>query len=143
MTQAGALDDFPTPPCAETLGARILAADPEAGTLRVAFEGRPEFLNPAGSVQGGFLAAMLDDCMGPAVVVKSQGAFYPATIDLAVSYLAPARAGTIVGEGRVVQLGKTVAFLEGQLTDADGMVVARATASVRVVPTVRAVVGAR
>ncbi|HYD44200.1 MAG TPA: PaaI family thioesterase [Phenylobacterium sp.] len=143
MTQASALDDFPAPPCAQTLGARILDADPEAGTLRVAFEGRPEFLNPAGSVQGGFLAAMLDDCMGPAVVVKSGGEFYPATIDLNISYLAPAKAGTLVGEGRVVQLGKTVAFLEGRLTDADGVVVARATASVRVVPAARAVAGGR
>ena len=44
----------------------ITAVDPEAGTIEVQFQARPEFANPIGNVQGGFLAAMLDDSMGPA-----------------------------------------------------------------------------
>jgi acyl-coenzyme A thioesterase PaaI-like protein len=39
----------------------------------------------------------------------------------------------LYGEGRVVQRGKTIAFLEAQLSDPDGRVVARSTASARVV----------
>lgn len=139
MTQTSILDAFPTPPCAVTLGARTLESDPAAGTIRIAFEARPEFVNPAGTVQGGFLTAMLDDVMGPAVLVKSEGEFYPSTIDLHVSFLAPARVGTLIGEGRVVRMGKTVAFVEGWLTDADGVVVARGSASVRVLSAARAV----
>jgi len=69
------------------------------------------------------------------VLVKTGGTHYTATIDLNVSFLAPARPGPLIGEGRVVQLGRTVAFLEGQLLAPDGRIVARATASARVVPT--------
>ena len=128
---------FPMPPCALTLGWELLDADPEAGTVRIGFEARPEFCNPAGFVQGGFLAAMLDDTMGPAILVKSDGRVFTPTIDLHVSFLAPARPGAFTGEGRVVQLGKTIAFVEGTLFDADAQMVARATASARVVPTSR------
>ena len=126
---------FPAPPCAATLGWRLIGADSEAGTVRIGFEGKRDFCNPAGFIQGGFLAAMLDDTMGPAVLVKSDGACFTPTIDLNVSFLAPARPGAFIGEGRIVQMGKTIVFLEGNLFDEEGQLVARATASARLVPT--------
>jgi uncharacterized protein (TIGR00369 family) len=126
-------DQFPKPPCAELLGWHLIDADQGAGWIKIGFEARPEFRNPAGFVQGGFLAAMLDDTMGPAVLMKSNGRAYTATIDLRVSYLAPARIGAFVCEARVVQLGKTIAFAEAKLMDANGTLVATATTSARVV----------
>ena len=134
-----ALDGFPMPPCARLLGWRLIDAKPEIGWVKIGFEGKPQFCNPAGFVQGGFLAAMLDDTMGPAVLVKSDGALYTATIDLHVSFLAPAKSGPLVAEATVLQIGKTIGFIEGTLTDADGVVVAKATASARLVPTAKAV----
>ncbi|MDR6848743.1 PaaI family thioesterase [Sphingomonas sp. BE137] len=128
-------DTFARPPCAETLGWRLIEADPDTGTVRVAMEGKPAFCNPGGTIQGGFVAAMLDDTLGPTILVKSNGTHYCATIDLHVSYLAPARPGAFTGVGRIVQMGKTIAFLEGELFDADNRCVARATASARVIPT--------
>jgi uncharacterized protein (TIGR00369 family) len=135
---ATALDGLPPPPVARLLGWHILGARPEAGWIRIGFQGREDFLNPAGFIQGGILAAMLDDTMGPAVFAMTEGALYTATIDMNVSYLAPARLGLILGEGQVVQLGKTVAFLEASLTDEAGAVIARATSTARLVPTARA-----
>lgn len=131
---ATALDALPRPPCAELLGWQVLDARPEQGWIRVRFEGCPEFLNPAGYVQGGLLAAMLDDTMGPAVFIQSDGRLFTPTIDLHVSFLAPARPGPLFGEGQVIQTGKSIAFLEGRLSDADGVLVARGTASARLVP---------
>jgi uncharacterized protein (TIGR00369 family) len=128
-------DAFPKPPCAELLGWELLSADGATGEVRIGFEGRPEFRNPGGAIQGGLVAAMLDDTLGPAVLVKTGGTHYCATIDLRVSFLAPAMPGRFVGEGRIVKIGKTIAFLEGRLLDAAGEVVATATASARVVPT--------
>lgn len=128
-------DSFAKPPCAETLGWKLVEADPESGMVRVSMEGKPGFCNPAGNIQGGFVAAMLDDTLGPTVLVKSGGTHYCATIDLNVSYLAPARPGIFTGVGRIVQMGKTIAFLEGELFDAEGRCVARAVASARVVST--------
>ncbi len=128
-------DRFARPPCAETLGWALLAADPETGAVRVGFDAREAFCNPGGNIQGGFLAAMLDDTLGPAVLVKTGGEAYCATIDLNVRFLAPARPGRLIGDGRVTQLGKTIAFLEGELRDAGGRIVATATASARIVST--------
>lgn len=138
MTVATALDRLPRPPCAELLGWRVLDARPQDGWIRIGFEGRPEFLNPAGSIQGGFLAAMLDDSIGPAVFAHTDGALYTATIDMNVHYLAPAGVGPIIGEAQVVQLGKTVGFVDARLIDNDGTWLAKASASVRLVATERA-----
>jgi uncharacterized protein (TIGR00369 family) len=135
---ATALDTLPAPPCAVLLGWKILDAKPEQGWIRVGFEGKPEFRNPAGYIQGGILAAMLDDTMGPAAFIMGKGEVFTPTIDMNVSFLAPAKVGPIVGEARVVQMGKTIAFLEGKLTDESGTLLARATASVRVVPSAKA-----
>lgn len=136
MTDAASVfDRFPKPACASTLGWELLTADSATGAVTVAFDARPDFCNPGGNVQGGFLAAMLDDTLGPTVLVKTDGAAYCATIDLSVRFLVPARPGRLVGSGRLVQLGKTIAFLEGELRASDGRITATATASARVVST--------
>lgn len=136
IERAGSVfDRFPTPPCAATLGWELLSADPSNGDVRVAFLARPEFCNPGGNVQGGFVAAMLDDTLGPTVLVRTDGASYCATIDLAVRFLASARPGRLLGTGRIVQLGRTIAFLDGELRDMAGSLLATATASARVVST--------
>lgn len=139
MPVSTALDGLPRPPCAETLGWEIVDARPADGWIRTRFEASPAFLTPAGFVQGGFLAAMLDDTMGPAMFIYSEGRLFTPTIEMHVSFLAPARAGPLYGEGQVVQAGKSIAFLEGKLMDLSGVIVARATASARLVPTAKAI----
>jgi uncharacterized protein (TIGR00369 family) len=139
---ATVLDDFPMPPCARLLGWQVLDANAAQGWIRVGFEARRDFTNPAGFIQGGFLAAMLDDTMGPAVFVATDGALYTATVDFNVSFLAPAKAGPIVGEGRVIKLGKTTGFVEAYLCDPEGEMLAKATSTVRLIPTGKALGGA-
>jgi len=131
-------DDIPSPSCSQLLGWRLLDHDAEKGWIRIGFDGRPEFVNPAGFIQGGILGAMLDDTMGPAVWIKTGGALYTATIEMTVSFLAPARPGPLFGEGSVVQLGSTIAFVEGRLLDAEGRVLTRATACARLLRSERA-----
>jgi uncharacterized protein (TIGR00369 family) len=125
---------FPRPPCAELLGLTLLNHNPAERWARFAFEGRPEFLNPAGFIQGGILAAMLDDTMGPTALLVSGGTVFTATISMNVSFFQPAKPGRLFAEGRVLNMGKTIAFLEATLSDADGLKLASATASARVVP---------
>jgi uncharacterized protein (TIGR00369 family) len=109
------------------------------GWIRIGFDGKREFCNPAGFIQGGILGAMLDDTMGPAVFVMTEGRLYTATITMTVNFLAPAKVGRIVGEAKVTQLGKTVAFVEGRLMAGDGVVLATSTASARLVETAKAI----
>ena len=131
---ATAFDRLPMPPCAKTLGFELLEADAAKGTVSIRFQAQPAFCNPAGQVQGGFLSAMLDDSMGPAVVIASQGERYPVTISLTVTFLAPASPGPIIGRAQVRQLGRTIGCVEASLEDAGGVELARAVASVRLMP---------
>jgi uncharacterized protein (TIGR00369 family) len=117
----------PMPPAAGVLGWELVSVDPDAGTIEVAFAATDEFLNPVGVIQGGFLAAMLDDTMGPALVATLGPGLFALTADL--QFLRPARPGRLTGRGRVVRRGKDVAFLAGELLDESGQVVAAATAT--------------
>jgi uncharacterized protein (TIGR00369 family) len=124
------------PPAAVTLGWELVAVDPERGTIEVAFSAGEQFLNPAGVIQGGFLAAMLDDTLGPALVATLPPGQFAPTLDLHVQFLRPARPGRLVGRGRVVHRGSEVCFLAGELFDPEGrpVAVATATATIRTIP---------
>ncbi len=135
---ATALDHIPRPPCANLLGWQLVDARPQDGWIKIAFDGKPEFCNPAGFVQGGMLSSMLDDTMGPAVFVMTEGRLFTTTITMTVNFLAPAKPGPITGEATVTQLGKTIAFVEGRLTAADGTLLATASSSIRLVEAARA-----
>jgi uncharacterized protein (TIGR00369 family) len=123
------------PPAAKTLGWSLVAVNPQRGTIEVAFDAPAAFTNPLGVVQGGFLAAMLDDTLGPALVATLPPGQFAPTLELKVSFLRPARPGRLVGTGRIVHRGGTIAFLQGSLRDAEGELVATATATARVVQT--------
>jgi uncharacterized protein (TIGR00369 family) len=123
----------PMPPAAATLGWELVDADPDAGTIEVSFVAGEQFLNPMGNVQGGFLAAMLDDTLGPALVATLDDGQFAVTLELKVNYLKPARAGRLRARGRVVHRGGSVAFLEGTLTDDTGDTLATATATARII----------
>ena len=132
-----ALDQMTPPPSATLLGWRMLDARPSEGWLKVGFDGKPEFCNPAGYVQGGILSAMLDDTMGPAALIMTGGKFYTTTISLTVNFLKAAKPGPLIVEAQVTQLGKTIAFMEGKLTAEDGTLLATATTSARLLEAAR------
>lgn len=117
------------PAAAKTLGWEFVSADPDAGTVEVAFTADDRLLNPAGVIQGGFVAAMLDDTLGPALVSTLERGQFAPTADLHVQFLRPAKPGRLIGRGRIVRRGKSIAFLAGELADATGRVIAVATAT--------------
>jgi uncharacterized protein (TIGR00369 family) len=125
----------PMPAATKTLGWSLIHANTERGEIEVSFDAKEEFLNPAGTVQGGFLTAMLDDTMGPALAATLGPGLYGATIELKVSFLRPAKPGRLVGRGRVVHRGGTIAFVAGELSDEAGQVVAVGSATIRIVRT--------
>src|SRR3546814_15723784 len=66
-------DDLPPPPVARLLGWKLIAVDPQAGTIDLEFLAKTEFTNHDGFVQGGLIAAMLDDTLGPAAYAMANG----------------------------------------------------------------------
>ena len=119
---------LPPPRAAQTLGMKVTKVDADAGVVEAEFEGKPEFTNPIGHVQGGFLAAMLDDTMGPALACRLAAGEFAPTLSLNVSFLKPAKPGKLRGVGRVLKKGKDVCYLAAELSQ-NGEIVASATAT--------------
>ncbi|HUC05934.1 MAG TPA: PaaI family thioesterase [Acidimicrobiales bacterium] len=88
------------------------------------------FANPAGILQGGFLAAFADSAMGAAAVTFVQGRkVFAANAEMKISFLAAAPVGsTLECAAEVVSGGSRVAFVEASIT-ADGALVARASST--------------
>ena len=126
------------PPAAATLGFEFVDADVDAGTIELAFTAREAFTNPSGNVLGGFVAAMLYDTVGPALLATLEPDQFQSTLQLSVSFLRPLRPCRVLGKGRVVHRDGDLVFLEASLTDADGAVIATATATARVIALSRA-----
>ena len=123
------------PPTSALLGMTVVAVDQAAGTVRLRFEPKPEFANPMGNVQGGFIVAMLDDAAALAAIVKSGTRITVPTIELKASFFGPAKLGQpLFAEGRCVKLGRRIAFMEADLRDAAGTLLARLTTSALPVP---------
>jgi uncharacterized protein (TIGR00369 family) len=120
--------ELPMPKAAKTLGARILEVNAESGTIKMEFDAKLEFTNPVGNIQGGFLAAMLDDTMGPALTATLNENEFAPTLELKVNFIAPAKVGKIHGKGRVISKGGSVCVLDGELYQ-DGKLVARSSAT--------------
>ena len=106
-------------------------------TTRVRFDGRSEFANPAGYVQGGFLSAMLDDTIGFLAGMKVAPRALPATVDLHTHFLRPVRVGVIEVAARLANIGRSIIFAEATLYDARGKEAARSSASLTVNPVQR------
>ncbi len=130
---AAARGDIPPPPAAKLLGWKVLEATPGAGKIRVEFLATKDFTNPLGNIQGGFLAAMLDDTLGPALATTFKPNEFAPTLELKVNFVSPTKPGVILGFGRVVHRGKSVAFLEGELRDVEGKLLATASATAKLV----------
>lgn len=115
-------------PSTETLGFRILAVRQADQTVEAEFEARAEVMaNPMKLIQGGFLVGMLDEVMSTACVMMSGLTAAAPTLEIKTSFLRPVKAGRLRGVGRVVRWGRTIAFTEGELFDAEGRLVAKAS----------------
>ena len=116
-------------PCHHLLGRRVLSAERDSGRSEGCFEAPASFSNGTGSVQGGFLAAMLDSAMGAALATVLLEGEKPPTLEMKINFIKPAQVGTIAGSGHVVHRGKSVVFVEGELRNESGTLLATGTST--------------
>jgi len=128
----------PMPRAAATLGLEFIDADIENGTIELAFAATEDFTNPTGNVLGAFVAAMLYDTVGPALLATLDPDQFQSTLELNINFLRPVRPGRVVGKGRVVHRDGDMAFLEASLLESHGTLIATATAAARVIALDRA-----
>ena len=124
----------PVPPAAATLGFEFVSADPHRGTIELAFTATESFTNPFGNVLGAFLAAMLYDTVGPALLATLEGGKFQSTTELSCRFLRPVRPGRLLASGRVVHRDGEIAHVRATLTDDTGAMVATAASVCRVIP---------
>ena len=116
------------PTGSQTLGFRLVAVSQADKSVEVEFEAKAELLlNPMKQVQGGYLCAMLDECMSVACMVASGMTHVAPTAEMKTTFFRPAMPGKLKGIGKVAKWGRTIAFTEGELYDADGRLLAKAT----------------
>ena len=116
------------------LGGGITEANKQEKMAVMEFEPGDDLCHSGEVIQGGFLTAMLDAAMAHAVMVASDLTLSPPTLELKVSFFKPGLPGRNKAVGRVVRMGKSVGFLEGELYNADGELIAKSSATARLVP---------
>jgi uncharacterized protein (TIGR00369 family) len=99
------------------------------GEVDLRFDAGPHHLNLQGLVHGGMIATLADTATGFAIRSRLEPGRRHATVQLDVRFLSPGAPGRIEARGRVVQLGKTLAYAEADVVDASGTLLARAQAT--------------
>jgi uncharacterized protein (TIGR00369 family) len=92
--------------------------------------------NPTGVVQGGFVAAFADSAMATATVTNLEGRkAYTANTELKISFVRAAPVGELLTcTARVIGGGQRVTFVEAEVTDTRGRLVAKASSTYLLTP---------
>jgi uncharacterized protein (TIGR00369 family) len=117
------------PPSARHLGFELIDFSVDGGWAEIAFAPRAEFANPQGTVQGGFVCAMLDDAMGVTASISQRFTILVPTLQISVSYLRPTPMARVIARGEVMRMGSATAHLQGSLRLPDGTLLATAAAA--------------
>jgi uncharacterized protein (TIGR00369 family) len=104
----------------------------EQGYARTTLPWRQDLTNSRGDVHGGTLMSVLDFTLSAAARGSADGKEGMATIDMNTSFLSPGT-GDLTIEGRCLRRGASIAFCEGDVRRADGELVARATATFKII----------
>lgn len=122
---------------AQTLLGYVLDVGQEDLRARCMIEITDEHLNRHASLHGGIASSVLDNAMGAtaSLTVDPTGRRPFLTISLNTHFMAPAKKGDkLTATGRVVGGGMSTKFLEGELVDQNGKIIATATGVFKRVP---------
>ncbi len=112
------------PPFDQFMGVEFRPLDNDEVEVRL--ELKPHHLNLRGVPHGGVITSVLDSALGAAVVRSIPKESWCATTSLTIQFIGGAKGGTLVGRGRVVRRGRSVAFAQGEILDDAGKLVAAA-----------------
>ena len=103
----------------------------EAGDGRavVNLKSGPQHFNPMGTLHGGVLCDIADTAMGFAFASTLADGESFTTVELKINYLRPVREAQLRAEGRVVQRGKTVGYVESDVFDENDKLVAKSSST--------------
>jgi len=117
-----------------TLGLMRRIEMSETGRAVLEYRAGLHMCHSDGVVQGGFISGWLDAAMAHAVIAQRGHDMTPMSLELKISFFAPARPGLIIAEGWVETGGRSTCFTEGRLLDGAGKVLAKASSTIRMIP---------
>lgn len=101
----------------------------EEGYGVISYKVRKEMTNPFGTIQGGIMAALIDDTMGLAFLSLNNEYLFTTT-NLHVNYLYGAKEGEeVVVKAQVVRMGKKISNIECKVYNQNDEVICTATSN--------------
>lgn len=117
-------------PLYTTMGlVRIVEMNPQ-GRAQIEYQATLEHCHSGGVVQGGFVTGWIDAAMAHAAIALKGEGVVPMSLEIKISFFAPARPGLVIAEGWVERDGRRTGFYEGCLKDSSGKVLAKGTSTI-------------
>lgn len=107
------------------MGLQLVDMDPSKGVLSFRMELRPEFERSAkhdGRWHGGVISALADTAGNFALIMLHEAP--PPTINIRIDYLRPVTGQFVVATALVRKSGRTIAFIDIEITNENGDLVA-------------------
>ena len=111
---------------------RILTETLGSGTATLSLPVEPHLTNSLGSVHGGVIMSLLDVALCTAARTLHPESTGVITINLSTSFIGAGSGSRLLAEARVMKDGRSMSFVEAEAKNADGTLVAKAVATVRV-----------
>ena len=102
------------------------------GSARLSLPIEPQMTNSLGTVHGGAIMSLLDVAVCTAARTLHPESVGVITIDMSISFIGGGSGARLMADARVLKDGRSVSFVEGEATNEDGSLVAKAIATVRV-----------
>ena len=111
---------------------RILTETLGEGTATLSLPVEPHLTNSLGTVHGGVIMSLLDVALCTAARTLHPESLGVITINLTTSFIGAGSGKKLLADARVMKDGKSMSFVEAEAKNADGSLVAKAVATVRV-----------
>ena len=97
----------------------------EAGKAVFSLEVQPQHFNPMGTLHGGIVCDLGDAAMGGATITTVEEGESFTTLELKVNFFKPVRDGRLTATARVVRRTRSIAYVECEVIDESGSLVAK------------------
>ena len=119
--------ELPPPPVGRLLGFVLKAIEPGRAVFEMEVDERHH--NPMGTLHGGIYCDLADAAMGYAYAATLGEGESFTTVELKINFLRAVRKATLTAEARVVKAGSTLGYVECDVKDQTGKLVARAAST--------------
>ena len=102
------------------------------GSARLSVAVEANLMNSMGNVHGGVIMSLLDVALCTAARTLHPESVGVITINLSTSFIDAGAGAKLYADARVLKDGRSMSFVEGEAKNEDGTLVAKATATVRV-----------